>query len=76
MRVLEVVRFLVRPGVLMVRPLVKLCLGLKGMHYMLTGCFFMRLVYLLVVGWFFYEVFVCVVQWYIVYLVLSFTGEA
>lgn len=73
--VLEAIRFRVRPGVLVIRPLVKLCLGLEGMHFMLTGSFSVIYFYLLVAGWFFYETFVCVVQWYIVYLVLMFTGE-
>jgi hypothetical protein len=67
--------YLVRPGVLMIRPFVNLTMGSLGGYVLGSMRFraFWVLIFLFVL--FFYEVFVAVVHWFIVCNILSFSED-
>lgn len=73
----ERLRFFVRPFVLIIRPFLKLSAG--RMMLLAAGGLCMEFsffIFPLIIFLFLYEIFVCVVHWYIVCRILSFSLEA
>nr|YP_010461151.1 ATP synthase F0 subunit 6 [Carassotrema koreanum]UUF92000.1 ATP synthase subunit 6 [Carassotrema koreanum] len=71
----EGLSYIVRPFVLMLRPFVNLSMGAFGGHA-LGSLFFSSGVFLILLFvFFFYEIFVAVVHWFIVCNILSFSEE-
>nr|YP_009169737.1 ATP synthase F0 subunit 6 [Metorchis orientalis]ALD61611.1 ATP synthase F0 subunit 6 [Metorchis orientalis] len=71
----ETLSYVVRPVVLMMRPFVNLSAGALGGYAMGVLCFVSHWVVLFLTLLFFYEIFVAVVHWFIVYSILSFSEE-
>nr|ACB31848.1 ATPase 6 [Opisthorchis viverrini] len=71
----ESLSYVVRPVVLMMRPFVNLSAGALGGYAVGALCFINYWVVVFLVLLFFYEVFVAVVHWFIVYSILSFSED-
>nr|QBE89937.1 ATP synthase F0 subunit 6 [Opisthorchis sudarikovi] len=71
----ETLSYIVRPVVLMMRPFVNLSAGGLGGYALGVLSLFNSWVVLFLVLLFFYEIFVAVVHWFIVYSILSFSED-
>nr|QJP05959.1 ATP synthase F0 subunit 6 [Clonorchis sinensis] len=71
----ETLSYIVRPGVLMMRPFVNLSAGALGGYALGLLSMFSYWVVMFLVVLFFYEIFVAVVHWFIVYSILSFSED-
>nr|YP_010853273.1 ATP synthase F0 subunit 6 [Metorchis bilis]WGM81692.1 ATP synthase F0 subunit 6 [Metorchis bilis] len=71
----ETLSYIVRPAVLMLRPFVNLSAGALGGYALGVLSFSGYWVVLFLVFLFFYEIFVAVVHWFIVYSILSFSED-
>nr|YP_002122304.1 ATP synthase F0 subunit 6 [Opisthorchis felineus]ACF93437.1 ATP synthase subunit 6 [Opisthorchis felineus] len=71
----ETLSYVVRPVVLMMRPFVNLSAGALGGYALGVLSLFNSWVVLFLILLFFYEIFVAVVHWFIVYSILSFSED-
>lgn len=69
----ETISFIIRPIVLILRPLINISLGCFGVLAISKLCFRNFLLILLIFLLFFYECFVAIIHWYIVISILSFS---
>lgn len=71
----ELIRYLVRPVVLLIRPFLKISIGFFGASALGFMCLSSRFVYVFMFFLFLYEVFVALVHWFIVCNIFSFSAE-
>nr|YP_001218772.1 ATP synthase F0 subunit 6 [Echinococcus vogeli]AAL55466.1 ATPase subunit 6 [Echinococcus vogeli]BAA95343.1 ATPase subunit 6 [Echinococcus vogeli]BAF56526.1 ATPase subunit 6 [Echinococcus vogeli] len=73
--VAETISYIIRPVVLILRPFINISLGCLGAVALGNLCFVSWWWSLVLVGLFFYEVFVALIHWYIVSSILDFSVD-
>nr|WRY68986.1 ATP synthase F0 subunit 6 [Cichlidogyrus thurstonae] len=71
----ETISYIVRPIVLMIRPFLNITIGALGVSSLAGMSIGNNIIWVVLIGIFFYEVFVAVVHWFIVVNILGFSED-